>query len=215
MHNSEDSDTEYISVGSESDGDNDAESDGIHTIHELSDNGLTDDDERLEYHRETLAIRDTLPSDDDARYARLLQQQEIALAGSYLEMGLFGNELVTAMTAAVDGDSEEESIDMSYEALLELEENLGEVKKRGLDETGLKDLVQTTFVECVFVDKEDSKSCVVCMAEYLEEDTLIKLPCEHHFHAKCVTDWLRNRATCPICRKAVNNNLSNFAIDLN
>mmetsp|Transcript_39814 Transcript_39814/g.96060 ORF Transcript_39814/g.96060 Transcript_39814/m.96060 type:complete len:430 (-) Transcript_39814:158-1447(-) len=29
---------------------------------------------------------------------------------------------------------------------------------------------------------------------------LVKMPCEHRFHSKCLRPWLRERNTCPVCR---------------
>ena len=28
----------------------------------------------------------------------------------------------------------------------------------------------------------------------------ISLPCKHHFHEKCITEWFNNKRDCPICR---------------
>lgn len=151
--------------------------------------------------------------DGDERYARLLQQQEIALARSYLQDGFLGQELVAAMAAA----SEDSSIDMSYEALLELEENLGEVKKRGLEEHTLNGLPrqlhghgsgpvrreQGQEQEHGQREGERERHCAVCLLEYMPGDELVGLPCAHHFHSECAIRWLRQRATCPVCREVV------------
>ncbi len=112
-------------------------------------------------------------------------------------------------SGADDNDGEDaSSIDMSYEALLELEENLGEVKKRGLDEHSIRMLPRRSFD----IDLVEERQCVICLTDFLIADSaadvqetaiLIGLPCGHHFHAECASGWLRSRASCPVCRKAV------------
>lgn len=149
--------------------------------------------------------------DGDERYARLLQQQEIALARSYLQDGFLGQELVAAMAAA----SEDSSIDMSYEALLELEENLGEVKRRGLEEHTLQGLPRQLHGQGSDLVgrgrgggegegvRERARQCAVCLLDYVLGDELVSLPCTHRFHSECAIQWLRQRATCPVCREVV------------
>lgn len=44
--------------------------------------------------------------------------------------------------------------------------------------------------------------CAICLVEYEEGDEIKALTCSgmHHFHAGCVTEWLRLNAICPYCR---------------
>mmetsp|Transcript_29039 Transcript_29039/g.74632 ORF Transcript_29039/g.74632 Transcript_29039/m.74632 type:complete len:151 (+) Transcript_29039:27-479(+) len=46
----------------------------------------------------------------------------------------------------------------------------------------------------------DEMSCSVCMAPYLDGETLRTLPCCHRFHRCCVDPWLARSNTCPICQ---------------
>ena len=46
--------------------------------------------------------------------------------------------------------------------------------------------------------------CTVCMETFCTNDQIRELPiCGHTFHKKCVDEWLSLHATCPICRKNV------------
>jgi E3 ubiquitin-protein ligase RNF115/126 len=45
------------------------------------------------------------------------------------------------------------------------------------------------------------KECSVCKENYILNDTISKLPCEHLFHNECSVTWLKMHNTCPVCRK--------------
>lgn len=43
--------------------------------------------------------------------------------------------------------------------------------------------------------------CIVCLAEYQEQDALRILPiCGHSFHKTCIDIWFQQHSTCPVCR---------------
>ncbi|OAY68353.1 E3 ubiquitin-protein ligase RING1-like [Ananas comosus] len=47
---------------------------------------------------------------------------------------------------------------------------------------------------------QGGQSCMVCL-ETLEVGTVAKrFPCKHVFHKECITEWLRQQHTCPVCR---------------
>ncbi|TVU50471.1 hypothetical protein EJB05_01843, partial [Eragrostis curvula] len=49
-----------------------------------------------------------------------------------------------------------------------------------------------------------SEQCVVCISAVWDGETVRRMPaCGHAFHAPCIDGWLRNRATCPVCRAEV------------
>ncbi|KAL3081465.1 hypothetical protein niasHS_011709 [Heterodera schachtii] len=48
--------------------------------------------------------------------------------------------------------------------------------------------------------------CTICLGE-IEKETPVKLlailePCKHIFHNECISEWLKNHNTCPICCRA-------------
>ncbi|KAK4192000.1 E3 ubiquitin-protein ligase RING1-like protein [Podospora australis] len=45
--------------------------------------------------------------------------------------------------------------------------------------------------------------CTICMDELNKGDEVTVLPCTHWYHGECVTLWLKEHNTCPICRKPV------------
>ncbi|XP_074787990.1 E3 ubiquitin-protein ligase Praja-2 isoform X2 [Athene noctua] len=42
--------------------------------------------------------------------------------------------------------------------------------------------------------------CTVCCSEYVKDEIMTELPCHHLFHKLCVTLWLQESGTCPVCR---------------
>ncbi|KAF5178798.1 E3 ubiquitin-protein ligase rlim [Thalictrum thalictroides] len=45
--------------------------------------------------------------------------------------------------------------------------------------------------------------CSICLDKFHEGDDLIRLPCEHKFHFKCLYPWVRTCGDCPNCRAGV------------
>ncbi|NXG43635.1 PJA2 ligase, partial [Psilopogon haemacephalus] len=56
--------------------------------------------------------------------------------------------------------------------------------------------------EIVIVDDRNGQDqcCVICYNEYVEGEIITQLPCRHVFHRSCVTLWLQESGTCPVCR---------------
>ena len=44
------------------------------------------------------------------------------------------------------------------------------------------------------------RECPICLKKFEQDDELTLLPCDHEFHAECVTAWLNKAANCPLCR---------------
>ncbi|CAO3678463.1 unnamed protein product [Umbelopsis ramanniana] len=42
--------------------------------------------------------------------------------------------------------------------------------------------------------------CAICTDDFTLEDEVTILPCEHGYHADCITPWLKVNGTCPVCR---------------
>lgn len=50
--------------------------------------------------------------------------------------------------------------------------------------------------------KAEAIRCTVCMDDFElgSDQVVIKLPCSHVLHKDCVTPWLKEHNTCPVCR---------------
>lgn len=47
--------------------------------------------------------------------------------------------------------------------------------------------------------------CAICLADYVDGEELKRLHCNHHFHSKCLDDWL------PLSKKCASFSLCCFA----
>ena len=43
--------------------------------------------------------------------------------------------------------------------------------------------------------------CSICLQDYATDERLLRLPCDHEAHAACLTEWMRTKGKCPMCRK--------------
>ena len=63
-------------------------------------------------------------------------------------------------------------------------------------------------VNCIQYDPKnhdvgDDNYCSICQAEYVKNDALTVLSCDHIFHNKCIEEWGHFNASCPICRAEI------------
>lgn len=87
----------------------------------------------------------------------------------------------------------------SYETLLEIGDLLGTVK-RGLTDEQIRVLPSYRNISRS-ADKEDDRVvCAICREEPSDLDLIRVLPCGDEFHADCISPWLKQQATCPLCR---------------
>lgn len=51
-------------------------------------------------------------------------------------------------------------------------------------------------------DLEDNcnRECSICFLDFNVNDTVSRLPCGHFYHRECISEWLKKKCTCPICR---------------
>ncbi|CDP15670.1 unnamed protein product [Coffea canephora] len=53
------------------------------------------------------------------------------------------------------------------------------------------------FPKCGVLEKME---CCICLHGYEDGVEVCTLPCNHHFHYRCIRRWLRINATCPLCK---------------
>ncbi|CAD8051424.1 unnamed protein product [Paramecium sonneborni] len=87
---------------------------------------------------------------------------------------------------------------MTYEQLLELEEQIGNVPK-GLTKQQIKQLPKRILNQ----DNIPEDKCSVCLFEFKEEEKVRELPCKHIYHSNCIKNWLQNNKQCPLCKTEI------------
>ncbi|KAB1996528.1 hypothetical protein ES319_D13G238000v1 [Gossypium barbadense] len=45
--------------------------------------------------------------------------------------------------------------------------------------------------------------CLICLERFKAGETLVRPPCAHRFHSRCLVPWLENNGHCPCCRLGI------------
>ncbi|NWS69268.1 RNF6 ligase, partial [Crotophaga sulcirostris] len=83
-----------------------------------------------------------------------------------------------------------------------LNEDDDDDRLRGLTKEQMDNLSTRNYGD-IHTENEISKTCSVCINEYVTGNKLRQLPCMHEFHIHCIDRWLSENSTCPICRQPV------------
>lgn len=70
-------------------------------------------------------------------------------------------------------------------------------KRRGNSST---ESSSSTLQSAVLRFGHSSIDCSICQDPFEVDQSVYKLPCRHVYHVDCVTSWLQQRNTCPLCR---------------
>jgi hypothetical protein len=52
-------------------------------------------------------------------------------------------------------------------------------------------------------DADLTKTCWVCLENYVSGGTVMDLPCQHSFHTECIYSWAVQVPKCPVCRQDI------------
>ncbi|XP_073007947.1 probable E3 ubiquitin-protein ligase ZFP1 isoform X1 [Typha latifolia] len=97
---------------------------------------------------------------------------------------------------------------MTYEELLALEEQIGDVNT-GLSEEFIFEELNTSLylpratsslLGQLSKSAPENETCIICQEEYKEKESLGTLNCGHEYHAPCIMQWLMVKNSCPICK---------------
>ncbi|CAI9107660.1 OLC1v1007068C1 [Oldenlandia corymbosa var. corymbosa] len=74
-------------------------------------------------------------------------------------------------------------------------------QRRGLDEVLIREIPTFKYQRIEGDENSSHFECVVCLAEFQDQDMLRLLPkCSHAFHLDCIDLWLQSNTSCPLCR---------------
>ena len=85
--------------------------------------------------------------------------------------------------------------EMTYEQLLELEEQMGKVEN-GLTEEEIKSLKHDKYIKGKYLEDK----CIICQYNFEELESIVALPCKHSFHFNCLKPWIDKQHYCPLCK---------------
>ena len=76
---------------------------------------------------------------------------------------------------------------------------------RPASEEDMECLQEVKNQECAGAPSCKNTNCVICMEEFDtdKEKKVCSMPCGHFFHRQCLEQWLRNDASCPICKHRI------------
>ncbi|OEL17185.1 hypothetical protein BAE44_0021794 [Dichanthelium oligosanthes] len=128
--------------------------------------------------------------------AELAYEQQLLVLETNLFLGAFAShDRHRDMRMDIDN--------MSYEELLALEERIGSVSTALSDEQFAKCLRRSIYYPVATgVNKSviDDMKCSICQEDYNEGEEVGQLPCEHRYHVCCISQWLRQKNWCPVCK---------------
>jgi len=90
-------------------------------------------------------------------------------------------------------DQQQESPEMSYEQLLELEDV----------SVGASDHQISALPQVRYSRGQPTLECPICLIEADLGDVITRLPCFHAFHSTCVHSWLQRSKCCPVCKVSI------------
>jgi len=179
----------------------------------------TDEERRRREEKESEALaRQLLAEEAMASYqqsADFLREH----ASDYNEEDLATLQAIMAEEAAAEenqydneghGDGIIDSSELSYEHLLQLGEEIGDVKtemwvmraKEEIDKLPIVVLTEEIMSEKNNVN-DCCVKCLICQFSYEIGERTRVLPCGHFFHCDCVDQWLLNKDVCPYCRQSI------------
>ncbi|XP_022868035.1 probable E3 ubiquitin-protein ligase ZFP1 [Olea europaea var. sylvestris] len=92
--------------------------------------------------------------------------------------------------------------------LLVLEEQIG-IVGTGLSEEDIQNSLKTrtfsSLATCLNQKKaatveQQSNFCVICQADFEDQENVGNLNCGHEYHEDCIKKWLLIKNSCPICK---------------
>ncbi|ETI36313.1 hypothetical protein F442_17400 [Phytophthora nicotianae P10297] len=161
------------------------------------------------------APRPRAESDEEASLAlaRYLQQQENIAAFEEYEARLlresvqqeYNQQAHLSNNLLLSGlEGQQRNIDpdnMSYEELLRLGEEVGDVKKERWRQMAVR--VLSSLPTHKWTHGHGDDTCIICQYNFVPNDRAMTLPCAHVFHEDCVGGWIRENNSCPLCKREI------------
>ena len=66
-----------------------------------------------------------------------------------------------------------------------------------------EDIAEIPSVRINSKQTSDRLQCSICLEEFMLQESVPQLPCQHCFHTVCLATWLKTNNSCPCCRAVV------------
>ena len=120
------------------------------------------------------------------------------------------NSHVSSLVLIISNVSDRDSI---YRILrVDVADSLQGQSEAYMEEKENEDILRyfNTRIHHVVVSKDGIKNptntkeiCSICLGKFKHEENIVKIGCEHEYHACCIRKWLLRKKNCPICRASV------------
>jgi hypothetical protein len=104
------------------------------------------------------------------------------------------------MTQLFDELIDESYYELREEKMMEIAiqeslENYKTQEKKPNIELDIKSSVSTNSLK--------GDNCVICNSEFEINENITNLVCKHVLHTKCISEWVKYKPECPICRASI------------
>ena len=55
----------------------------------------------------------------------------------------------------------------------------------------------------IATEKHKGENCVICNSEFEKDEKITNLECNHVLHTECISEWVKYKPECPICRASI------------
>jgi hypothetical protein len=48
-----------------------------------------------------------------------------------------------------------------------------------------------------------NENCTICISRFHLNEKITEMECTHIFHTSCISEWVKYKSDCPVCRKSI------------
>ena len=75
------------------------------------------------------------------------------------------------------------------------------IKKKGIEKEELNKKFPIIEFGNTELSNEKCESCTICISDFQKGENIRVLDCSHSFHSECIDTWMKDNASCPLCKK--------------
>ena len=55
----------------------------------------------------------------------------------------------------------------------------------------------------ILLENIKGESCTICISDFEKGEKITELECKHILHTECISEWVKYKSECPVCRSFV------------